>query len=134
MSVTMKTGFLAELSKTDRLSDCRLPGVLAGDIRRELLLFIEGELRQNKLLAQNIEDQIQNVMTNPQLFSASCFLRAAAIRARMFDLAGRICTMGAFFFMTALGFLFRSGISSVRTQPFTFNLSNSSNFLSTSET
>ena len=43
MSVTINTGFLAELSNTDRLRDCLLPGVLTGDIISELLL-IEGEL------------------------------------------------------------------------------------------
>ncbi len=44
----MKTGFLAELSNTDRLRDCRLPGVLTGDIISELLLT-EGDLNQKQL-------------------------------------------------------------------------------------
>lgn len=49
ISVTMNTGFFAELSNTERLSDCRFPGVLRGellhgDIRSELLLLATGDL------------------------------------------------------------------------------------------
>lgn len=49
MSVTTNTGFLAELSNTDRLRDCRLPGVLTGDINNELL-FTEGDLNTEIVL------------------------------------------------------------------------------------
>ncbi len=50
ISVTMNTGFFAELSNTDRLSDCRFPGVLKGellhgDIKSELLLLTTGDLK-----------------------------------------------------------------------------------------
>ena len=55
MSVTTNTGFLAELSNIDRLRDCRLPGVLTGDINSEFLLT-EGDL--NKEIVQNYNKKI----------------------------------------------------------------------------
>ena len=46
--MTIKTGFLAELIKTDRRRDWRLLGVIKGDIiSDELLLRIDGELEGN---------------------------------------------------------------------------------------
>ena len=68
----------------------------------------------------------------PVPFSASCFLRAAAIKARMFDLTARGCATGAFFLIPALTFFWGSGIT--LTQPFSFNFVKSLNFRSTSET
>ena len=52
MSVTRNTGFFAELSNTDRLRDCRLPGVLNGDINSEFLLT-EGDLNTEIVLNYN---------------------------------------------------------------------------------
>lgn len=56
-SVTINTGFLAELIKTDRLRDWRLPGVRIGDIKKELLLLLmSGDL--NKVIMVTVIDQL----------------------------------------------------------------------------
>lgn len=63
-----KTGFLAELMRTDRLRDWRLLGVIMGEFNKELLRLTDGDLNKKIIIINGSKNYIKEKKNRTQGF------------------------------------------------------------------